>query len=114
MQVLANQAKTKVLIVSLLYLMRNGIQKNGNVVLPKLPVLNTALPLEIFLQQAFEIPTKCITEVSRPSFPLCPRNPSPCSVSAVFPVPQPTHAPSLTHTRCQGHNIVNWEHRRDR
>lgn len=62
LKILASVEKSRLLIVSLLYLMRNGIHKDGYMVLPKLPILFNILPLEIYLPQMFGIPAKSITE----------------------------------------------------
>lgn len=48
--------------VGLLYLLRNGIIVHDIVVLPKLQILETVLPLESHLQAFFSIKAKCITE----------------------------------------------------
>lgn len=62
LKIIANPEKCRLLVVSLLYLMRNGIQKDGKVILPKIPLLFHILPLEIYLPQHFGIPAKSITE----------------------------------------------------
>jgi hypothetical protein len=48
--------------IGLLYLLRNGIIVHDMVVLPKLQILESVLPLESHLQTFFSIRAKCITE----------------------------------------------------
>lgn len=55
--------KMEVLVTGLLYLMRSGLNMQGVVLLPSVPVLHVLLPHESSLQPFFGMKSKCITEV---------------------------------------------------
>lgn len=55
-------AKLKTTTIGLLYMMRQGIVVHDMVVLPKLPQLESLLPLENHLDLFFGVKAKCITE----------------------------------------------------
>jgi hypothetical protein len=57
------QFKQKILTIGLLYLMRVGIEVHNITLLPRVPILNTLLPLETHLFTHFNIRCKSITEV---------------------------------------------------
>jgi hypothetical protein len=56
------EAKLRSTAIGLLYMIRQGIVVHELVVLPRVPLLATLLPLESHLDATFQVKAKCITE----------------------------------------------------
>jgi len=57
-----NSDKIKNLIVSMLYICRDGISYNNKMYLPKIPLLSHILPLELSLAKCFDTQPKIVTD----------------------------------------------------
>ena len=61
-KILNSDVRRREFACSMLYLMRNGVDCNGECILPKVEIMNYILPLESFLPEFFGIRSKSITE----------------------------------------------------
>jgi hypothetical protein len=61
-KILNSDVRRREFACSMLYLMRNGVDCNGECILPKVDIMSGILPLESFLPEFFNIRSKSITE----------------------------------------------------
>ena len=80
-----NSDKIKNLVVSMIYVARDGICFKGQVYLPKFPVLASILPLELALSKCFETQPKIVTDGEN-IVKMCIKNTNFCT-----PLEFPTH-----------------------